>query len=151
MPKIPEPLNTHTTAAAIVRFHEKRADNYRRPHLGCSELGKPCDRALWYSFRWATSPTFDGRMLRLFLRGHREEELFLEELRGMGVEVLDRDPDTKQQFRWTGHKGHLAGSADGVALGLPEAPKTWAIVEFKTHGDKSFNELKKSGVEKAKP
>ena len=151
MPKIPEPLNTHTTAAAIVRFHEKRADNYRRPHLGCSELGKPCDRALWYSFRWATSPTFDGRMLRLFLRGHREEELFLEELRGMGVEVLDRDPDTKQQFRWTGHKGHLAGSADGVALGLPEAPKTWAIVEFKTHGEKSFNELKKSGVEKAKP
>lgn len=150
MPKIPEPNIPLTTATAIVRFHEKRADNYRRPHLGCSELGKPCDRALWFSFRWATSQQFDGRMLRLFLRGHREEELFIEELRALGAEILDKDPDTQQQFRWVGYKGHLAGSADAVGLGLPEAPKTWAIVEFKTHSDKSFNELKKNGVEKSK-
>jgi hypothetical protein len=151
MPKIPEPNKASSTSLAITRFHEKRGDNYRRPHLGCSELGNPCDRALWYSFRWATTKHFDGRMHRLFLRGHREEELFIEELRAIGAEIHERDPDTKQQFRWTGHKGHLAGSADAVGYNLPEAPKTWAIVEFKTHSDKSFTDLKAHGVEKSKP
>ena len=47
--------------------------------------------------------------------------------------------------------GHFGGSLDAVAIGLLEAPKTWHVVEFKTHSAKSFATLKKDGVERAQP
>jgi len=40
---------------------------------------------------------------------------------------------------------------DGAGLGFAEAPKSWHVVEFKTHGDKSFRTLESNGVQKAKP
>ena len=40
---------------------------------------------------------------------------------------------------------------DACAVGLPEAPKTWHVVEFKTHNDKSFADMRKKGVAAAKP
>ena len=32
----------------------KAADDGLRQHLGASLIGKPCERALWYAFRWTT-------------------------------------------------------------------------------------------------
>jgi hypothetical protein len=148
--KLPEPVHTHTTATAIVQWYEKKVDG-PRPHLGASEIGKPCDRALWYSFRWVTKKNFPGRIKRLFDTGFREEVRFLEELRGIGAEVYDCDPDTKQQHRFSAIGGHFGGSCDAIGRGFPEAPKSWAIVEFKTHGAKSFKDLAAKGVEEAKP
>ena len=47
-----------------------------------------CDRAIWYAFRWAHPPTaYDGRMLRLFRTGDREEARLIEELRAIGCVV----------------------------------------------------------------
>ncbi len=40
---------------------------------------------------------------------------------------------------------------DAAILGVPEAPKTYHVAEFKTHNAKSFTTLQKDGVEKAKP
>lgn len=149
--KLPDPVHQHTTAQAIVKWYEKTADQNPRPHLGCSEIGKPCDRALWYNFRWSSARSFDGRMLRLFNTGVREEARFLDELRGVGAEVYDVDPETKQQHRFSALNGHFAGSCDAIGRGLPEAPKSWAIIEFKTHNAKSFAELQKKGVKVHKP
>ncbi|WP_288076448.1 PD-(D/E)XK nuclease family protein [Pseudomonas sp.] len=148
MAAIPQSMNT--TSESIISWWGKRED-MPRLHLGASIIGRECERALWYSFRWATSKQFDGRMLRLFNRGHREEPQFLEELRGIGAEVYDSDPDTKRQHRFMTVRGHFGGSCDAIGRGFPEAPKTWAIVEFKTHNEKSFNELCKEGVKDAKP
>ena len=150
MTTLPKPIHAHTTADAIVRWYDKK-DELPRPHLGCSEIGRECDKALWFNFRWATIKKFDPRIKRLFDTGKREEHRFIHELRGIGATVYDVDPVTKQQIRFTGYKGHLGGSADAICKDLPEAPKTWAIAEFKTHGEKSFATLTKEGVQKAKP
>jgi len=111
-----------------VQWWDKQPDE-PRPHLGASEIGRPCDRAIWYSFRWATKKKFPGRIKRLFDRGNREEEVFMRELKGIGAEVYDRDPVTGLQHRF----------------------KSWCIVEFKTHGNKSFTDLVAKGVEESKP
>lgn len=148
--KIPDSVHTRTTADAILKQYETQ-DQLPRPHLGASQIGSPCDRALWYGFRWASKKQFEGRMLRLFNTGHREETRFLEELKAIGAEVHDRDPDTSKQFQFTAHGGHFGGSCDAIARGLPEAPKSWAVCEFKTHSSKSFADLAKNGVEKSKP
>ena len=60
--KIPEP--NHSIQALIDKHHESLAEP-PRPHMGCSQLGHPCDRWLWLSFRWAIQPQFPGRILRL--------------------------------------------------------------------------------------
>lgn len=148
--RLPEPVHTHTTADAIVQWWDKQPDE-PRPHLGASEIGRPCDRAIWYSFRWASKKKLPGRIKRLFDRGNREEEVFMRELKGIGAEVYDRDPVTGLQHRFEAIDGHFGGSCDGVARNLPEAPKSWCIVEFKTHGNKSFTDLVAKGVEESKP
>lgn len=150
MAKIPEPQ--HTTVARIYEHYERTQEEGRRPHLGASLIGRQCERQLWYSFRWATIKKFDGRMLRLFKAGQDFEPRIVAELKAIGVDVHETAPDGKQwRVSDPDLGGHFGGSLDGAAVGFPEAPKSWAVIEFKTHNAKSFADLVKNGVQKAKP
>jgi len=149
MAKLP-PLPA-TTVGAIYAAYEAAREDHRRGHLGASLIGGECDRALWLSFRWASTPQFDGRMLRLFQTGHMAEARFIADLRRIGVKVYETDTSTNRQVSVSAVGGHFSGSLDGIAIGIPEAPKTWHILEFKTHNSKSFAKLKADGVRKAKP
>lgn len=121
-----------------------------RSHLGASGIGKECARSIWYDFRWMHQSKFDGRMLRLFNRGHLEEGRFIAMLLMIGCQVYQQDAKG-EQFHITGAEGHFGGSGDGIAIGLPDLPEnTTALCEFKTHNDKSFQELKAKGVREAK-
>ncbi len=143
--KIPEP--NHSIQALIDRHHESLAEP-PRPHMGCSQLGHPCDRWLWLSFRWAVQPKFPGRILRLFRRGQMEEAVIVSDLRAIGIDVRCTG---EQQVR-VDFGAHISGSVDAIIeSGVPEAPRKRHIAEFKTHSAKSFADLEKNGVEKAKP
>lgn len=143
--KIPD--SEHSIQAKIDKHHESLAEP-PRPHMGCSQLGHPCDRWLWLSFRWAVQPKFPGRILRLFRRGQNEEATIVSDLRAIG---LDARGAGKQQAR-VDFGAHVSGSIDGIIeSGVPEAPKKRHIAEFKTHSAKSFADLEKNGVEKSKP
>jgi len=145
------PETTQTVEAIYKAWEERAAKEKRRGYLGASYLGHHCNRALWYGFRWCGREKFDGRMYRLFDRGHREEPRMVEELKWLGVEVHEVDQRTGEQFEVVFAKGHGAGHLDGVALGVLEAPKTWHVLEFKTFGTRSFAKLKKGKVKKAQP
>lgn len=150
MALLPQPQ--HTTVVKIYEHYEKANGAWKpRPHLGASLIGNKCERALWYSFRWATWVKFQGRMLRLFDTGNREEFRLVVDLRNAGVTVYDKDPATGKQFEFKDHGGHFSGSMDAAMQGLEEAFKTWHVGEFKTHNAKSFAELTKKGVKEAKP
>ena len=143
--KIPE-IETNNIQALIDKHHEAQAE-VPRPHLGASTLGHACDRWLWLSFRWAVQPTFPGRILRLFRRGHQEEPNIISDLRAIGMDVRQTTGQHRVDFG-----GHVAGSLDAIIdSGVPGAPKTKHVAEFKTHSKKSFDSLVKDGVEKSKP
>lgn len=144
--KIPEP--EHSIQGLIDKHHEAQAEP-PRPHMGCSQLGHPCDRWLWLSFRWAVQPQFPGRILRLFRRGQMEEATIVSDLRAIGLDVRGAG---KQQAR-VDFGAHVSGSIDGIIeSGVPEAPKKRHIAEFKTHSKKSFDDLVNAGaVASAKP
>lgn len=148
MPAIPE--RRSPTVDAIYRALEDALREDGRPHLGASVLGRECRRALWYAFRWCDDRETEGRALRIFRRGKLEEEQLVADLRAAGCEVITHD-EHGRQYRFSDVGGHVGGSMDGAVLGLKEAPKTWHVVEFKTHNARSFAELKKNGVQKAKP
>lgn len=116
-------------------------EDSHRSHLGASVLGQECARAIWYGFHWVTKKKFEGRMVRLFNRGHLEEARFIALLLMIGCEIYQQDEHGKQ-FRISFSFGHGGGSGDGVALKVPDLPvDTAALCEFKTHGEKSFIEL----------
>lgn len=147
MVALPQP-----TVDAIYASYEKRESaSPRRMYLGGSEIGEPCGRRLWYSFRHVGREKFEGRILRLFNTGHREELRIIEDLRTIGVTVWDVDPSTGQQWRFSALDGHLSIGLDGVLTGLPEAPETPHLLECKSSNLKNFEKLQKDGVELAKP
>jgi hypothetical protein len=122
-----------------------------RTHLGASVIGKECGRHIWYGWRWARKPKFSARMLRLFNRGHLEEARFIAMLLAIGVQVFQQDANGNQ-YRISDVGGHFGGSGDGIGIGIPDLPPgANCLLEFKTHGEKSFLALKKSGVRSAKP
>jgi len=145
MPPVPERQNS--TARKIYEWYESKKEDHRE-HLGASLIGHHCDRFLWLTFRWAASPQFGGRVLRLFGTGKREEERVYEELRAIGIEL--HTEDNGKQISCRDGTGHFGGSLDGIGRGFVEG-KTWAVIEIKTANDKAFTALKAKGVQAEKP
>lgn len=145
--KIPEPQ--HTTKSAIIKWYESQPQKHR-PHMGASIIGHDCERYIWNTFRWALKAKFPGRLLRLFDTGKREESRLIEELKAIGATVWETD-ESGNQWRVAACNGHFGGSLDGVAQGLPEAPKSVAVLEFKTSNHDQFTKLVNKRVAEAKP
>jgi hypothetical protein len=147
-------LEQHTTPATVqaiyAHYEAKRKGKSHRPHLGGSQIGNECHRALWYQFRWAWSPQFEGRMLRLFETGDREEERIVRNLRDVGVTVWEKDPETGKQVSFTAHGGHFALSLDGVGEGFAESGAPH-VLEFKTMNKKAFADISRKGLQVSKP
>jgi hypothetical protein len=142
------------TAAAMDAARAASQQTRDGLRLPASGLGNPCDRALWYGFRWVHDPKrFDGRMLRLFADGFLAEAQLLDELRAVaGVTVIDRDErDPDKQIGVSFADGHGWGYLDAEAVGLPEAPVTVHVVEVKTHKADIWRAVKKHGVAAKKP
>lgn len=71
----------------IDNYCDRKWADENRKHLGFSLIGDECQRKLWYGFRWCKTPKPSPRVKRLFDRGHKEEERFIDYLRGIGCEV----------------------------------------------------------------
>lgn len=149
MTAIPERQNA--TVPAMYEWRVRQAAlEPPRPHLGASIVGHSCKRRIWGAFRWLFRETSDGKLLRIFNTGKREEERVFEELRGIGCEV-STGPEPGTQWTFSAIDGHFGGSMDAAVRGLPEAPKRWHCLEIKTHNDKSYKALVKEGVRAWKP
>jgi hypothetical protein len=119
-----------------------------RTHLGISEIGEACHRKLYYKFHWVDFEKHSGRILRLFKRGHREEERYVNYLEEMGC-IVYRLADDGKQFRVSGVMGHYGGSCDGVVI-TPWFSNPF-LLEMKTHNTKSFIHYLDKGLIKSKP
>ena len=137
-----------------IRVQVPQNSKKKREHLGLSNLGNDCVRAVFYDWRKISDKKFPPRLYRLFQRGHREEFFFMHMLRGVGLKIYEHDPKTGKQFKVSDFEGHLQGSMDGIARDRKllfinkDVPfKT----EYKTYNDKRFNILIKEGVKEADP
>lgn len=145
---------TETETVAAIRIAREEAQGPRDGNrVAVSWLGNPCDRFIWYSFRWVTPPKrFDGRMLRLFETGHMEEARLIADLRLSGVTVVNQDArNPEAQIGVSFADGHAGGFLDGECSGVKEAPVTVHVLECKSHNHKSFTTTKNKGVKEGKP
>ena len=147
MVAIPTVVDT-TLQAADAALEANARKSRPRPYIGMSAIGRPCDRALWYGFRWAKQPDFDAATLKRFDDGHRGEDLQAERLRMVStIELLTVDPTTGQQFAYVDHGGHFRGHCDGLISGLIQAPRTRHVWEHKQTADKKQAQLNKSVID----
>lgn len=150
MVQIPDP-QSHTVLA-IWTAYENKSNNGDSLGIPMSMIANECERAIWYSFRWAPEPEpRSGQRQRRFDTGLREEERLLDDLENAGVIITRLDPETGSQFRVQLANGWLRGRIDALANNVPEAPKTTHVVECKSHNDKSFKELWKRRLQAGKP
>lgn len=128
-----------------------------RKHLGGSVIGNECSRALWYGFRWAKLVKHDAKKLRMFNRGHREEPVMIDYLRGTGCEVQEGDEFTGNQFRVSHCQGHFGGSLDGkvklpqTLMSLYDVHAHQLILEMKLLDQKYFLPYLKKPVQEISP
>lgn len=139
-------LRDPTLEAVDKALEEQDRKESRRGYLGASSIGHPCERKLWYDFRWTTTRVIPAKGLRAIADGHRTEELTAERLRMVpGLELWTVDPESGRQIGFTDFAGHFAGNCDGLIVGLLQAPVALHVWE-----NKAVNEAKQNKLEKLK-
>ena len=141
------------TSLVDAGLQRMRASQSPREYLGASRLGVSCERALQYEFAKApvdAGRETDGRILRIFERGHVMEDCMVAWLRAGGFDLRTRKANG-EQFGFSAIDGRLQGHIDGVIVGGPEGFAYPALWENKCLGSKSWRELQKHKLAVAKP
>lgn len=142
----PLPKPTPHTVLEIYRAYAESNEGWDSHGLSVGSIGQECDRALFLDLRWASPvEVVDGRKVSIFRTGDMWEERMVADLAAIGVEVYGQ----QDRIRLLG--GHIRGKIDGRGFGVPEAPKTEHLLEFKSSNAKGFREISKSGCREAKP
>jgi len=149
-------LSGQVTALIDLGMQRARAAQPRRAYLGASRLGAACERALQYEFVDAPvdpGRETDGRMLRVFERGHVIEDCMARWLCAAGFDLRTRN-DAGEQIGFAALDDRLQGHVDGVIVAGPDLghgsgyPALW---ENKCLGNKSWRDLEKHRLAVAKP
>lgn len=138
---------------AKVQTEQNKRDH--RTYYGASQLGKQCDREMFLNYRKAgdlmdvdamdvVDTEVAGAKMRLFDRGHLEEDRFIQRIEPFFDKVWPVDPDSGKQWEVVNHEGMFKGHMDGKAFNLTINGVKYEgkfLLEFKTHGTKSFDKL----------
>jgi hypothetical protein len=130
---------------SVIEFYGKR----RTPapaRMDASAAGAACGRALWYGFRFAAQAAADGVALRRADMQSRAKERLLFELRGIGVEAYERNPEDGKPFEFTDAGGHLHAAMDACTHRVPSGGDQWHVTEFETLDGTEFATLTDRGM-----
>lgn len=119
--------------------------------VSMSQVIHPCDRAVWYGFRWAAEgEESTGKKQRIFETGNVYERRLLDMLRMIGCDVVEIDETTGGQFRVSLANGHIRGKMDGIVSNLPGASDVAHVVECKSANDKNYKIIIKGPIKETK-
>ena len=134
-------------------LEQRQATQQPRAYLGASRLGVACERALQYEYVKAPvdhGRHTEGRILRIFERGHLMEDCMVTWLRAAGFDLRTRKANG-EQFGFSVAEGRLQGYVDGVIVGGPSGLSYPALWEHKCLGSKSWRDLEKNRLAVSKP
>lgn len=132
----------------------KRSKQERRAYVGASAIGHECERSIQFEYAGAPKESdFGPETLRRFDQGHVGEELARGWFKDAGFKLVQRSQRTGQRYRWTQLDDQASGEPDGVFIGGPEIPGVSypAMWEHKYVGTKTFRDVVKNGLRKARP
>ena len=124
-------------------LEEKQKLEAPRNYLGMSQIGEPCWRKLFYSFRNAEKRVIPAQGIRAIQDGYTQENVMIERLKMLPYIQLHNDDGEGNQIGFQLLQGHLRGHVDGMISGIKQAPKSWHVWEHKSVNETKFNKLKK--------
>lgn len=130
----------------------KRAKQERREYVGASAIGHECERSIQFEYAGAPKERdFAPATLRKFDQGHFGEELARTWFLDAGFSLVQRSQKTGERFRWTQLDDQASGEPDGVFIDGPPVFAYPALWEHKYVGGKTYREIVKHGLKKARP
>lgn len=161
MPALPQ-IHQDQVANDIYEAAARMNDSEKpRNYLGMSQIGAPCDRALWYQFRQFSPRRVEGRIKMIWELGDLIEAKIIQYLlaagyevtgihrqvvkilRALGVEVEDQD-----QLRFSAHNDWFGGHCDGQVHGVTRRVH---ILECKSAKASKFKSIKQGGIRRTYP
>lgn len=118
-----------------------------RAYIGASGVGHACDANVAFSFRGYPNTPPSEQLKRIFRDGHRIEYDVVKDMRLAGIHVMEKDPLTGKQWRFTSYGGFAMGNADGII----EIDGETIGLEIKTMNDAKFKEFSTQGVKISHP
>ena len=118
-------ISGQVSALIDAGLQQQQALQRPRTYLGASRLGVSCERALQYEFVQAPvdeGRNHSGRILRIFERGHLNEDSMIQWLRHAGFDLRTTKPNG-EQFVFSAMNGLLQGHIDGVIVSGPDGFK----------------------------
>lgn len=150
MAKLPDFTNL-TLDAVDKALEEKQENRKQNNRLYFSQIGRPCEREIWYNVKDYPKAPFTAKTLKLFDDGIRGEALMAERLRLVpGIQLWTHD-ENGEQYKYCDFNDTFSGRIDGAILGLLEAPNTahcWECKIAKEEKFKKFVKLKEENDEK---
>lgn len=137
--------------SSLIRKRDKQP---RREYIGASAVGGECERKVQFEFAGAPKESdFKPLTLRKFDFGHMGEELARAWFNDAGFKLASTNPRTGRIYGFEQLDGRFKGHVDGVFLDGPTVagvgyPCLW---EAKSVGAKTYRELAKDGLKKARP
>lgn len=129
----------------------KRTKQARRAYVGASAIGHECERSIQFDYAGAPRESdFGPATLRRFDQGHMGEELARQWFGDAGFQLVQRSQKTGQPYRWTQLDNQASGEPDGVFLAGPAVIAYPAMWEHKYVGSKTFRDIDKNGLKKAR-
>lgn len=129
----------------------KRAKQPRREYVGASAIGHECERSIQFEYAGAARESdFGPETLRRFDSGHMGEELARAWFIDAGFQLTQRNQRTGERFRWTQLDDQVSGEPDGVFISGPPVISYPSMWEHKYVGSKTFRDIQKNGLKKAR-
>ena len=128
----------------ILKAIEEKQSKEHRNYIGCSSIGNPCNRALWYAYHDAPSVEDKPQIKISFEIGKRLEDMILDYIEDAGIKVI-RPHETNhwllcRDSEITQFQGHM----DAVLVLNDES----VVLEIKTAKSSRFQLFVKNGLKK---
>jgi hypothetical protein len=127
---------------AAIEKREAERPVYKR-NLGVGKLGDECERKVYYHINDFPAAPAEASLIYAGQDGHVCEAVMADRLRLVPGIDLWTHTDAGKQFGFKDMDGRLKGYADGVILGLLQAPASLHVWENKAKSVKLFNEFQK--------
>ena len=123
------------TAETIDAVMEQATTPVHTEYLTASRW-KPCDRAMWFTLRNASTTYIKPATQRIFNVGHALEPLMIRYLEMTGAKIHKREAELLN--RWGKPLGHIDG--------MVEIDGQFYLLEMKTANAKRFKEMQKTSL-----
>jgi len=126
---------------------DRHQESAPRQYIGASIIGNECEAYLAYSLRGFPEDPISPKLKRIFLLGHKIEDIVVADMKTAGLDVFEKDNITGRQYELTDHGGHVRAHMDGRVV----IDEELLLLEVKSMNDSNWKKFKKHGVAKSHP